>query len=48
MKALIVGSFDPITFGHLDMILKAANMFDKLVIGVGNNINKKYQINIPQ
>ena len=36
------GSFDPITKGHEYVILKAAQMVDELVIGIGKNSNKKY------
>ena len=36
------GSFDPITLGHLDIIERAAKLFDKLYIAVSFNINKKY------
>ena len=35
------GAFDPITFGHLDIIKRSLNMIDKLIIGVADNINKK-------
>ena len=35
--ALYPGSFDPITLGHLDVIKRAASVFDHLVIGVLNN-----------
>jgi pantetheine-phosphate adenylyltransferase len=35
------GSFDPVTFGHLDVIARAARVVDKLVIGVGNHTTKK-------
>jgi pantetheine-phosphate adenylyltransferase len=34
------GSFDPITFGHLDIIERARNLFDELVIAVGRNPGK--------
>ena len=34
------GAFDPITFGHLDIIKRSLNMVDKLIIGVADNINK--------
>ena len=34
------GSFDPLTFGHLDIIERAAKAFDELVIGVLNNKSK--------
>ncbi len=40
-KALYPGSFDPITNGHLDIIVRALEIFDRLVIGVGVNIDKK-------
>ena len=36
------GSFDPITLGHQDVILRALPMCDELIIAVGENINKKY------
>ena len=35
------GSFDPLTLGHLDIIHRAANMFDRLVIGIGINSKKQ-------
>jgi len=39
--ALFPGTFDPITIGHLDIINRALPLFDKLVIGIGRNINKE-------
>ena len=38
--AFYSGSFDPMTNGHLDVIGHAANLCDKLVVGVGSNPNK--------
>ena len=38
--ALYPGSFDPVTYGHLDVIRRAARMFDKVVVGVSNNPKK--------
>ena len=38
--ALYAGSFDPVTFGHMDIILRAAKIFDFLVVGVGCNPEK--------
>lgn len=35
------GSFDPITYGHLDIIARAARLVDKLVIGVGVHASKQ-------
>ncbi|WP_367300991.1 pantetheine-phosphate adenylyltransferase [Leuconostoc carnosum] len=39
--ALFPGSFDPLTNGHLDIIRRASKMFDKVVVGIGNNAGKK-------
>lgn len=36
-KAVYPGSFDPVTFGHLDIIKRASGMFDQLIVGVLNN-----------
>lgn len=38
--AIYPGSFDPITLGHLDIIQRAATMFDKLIVVVASNVNK--------
>lgn len=39
--AIYPGSFDPITEGHLDIISRAARTFDKLIVGVLVNVDKK-------
>lgn len=39
-KAVYPGSFDPVTFGHVDIIERSARMSDYLIIGVLNNISK--------
>lgn len=39
-RAIYPGSFDPITFGHLDMIERSAKIVDELVVGVLNNSAK--------
>jgi pantetheine-phosphate adenylyltransferase len=39
--ALYPGSFDPITNGHIDIIKRSANLFDKLIIGIFKNSSKK-------
>ncbi|MBQ6125916.1 MAG: pantetheine-phosphate adenylyltransferase [Erysipelotrichaceae bacterium] len=41
MKAIYPGTFDPITVGHLDVIKRAAGIYDHLVIAVMENRNKK-------
>ena len=40
-RALYTGSFDPMTYGHLDIIERASKMFDELVVGVIVNPNKQ-------
>ena len=40
--AIIPGSFDPISMGHFDIIKRALKLFDKVIIAVGENPNKKY------
>lgn len=40
--ALVTGSFDPITVGHLDIIFRAAKIFDSVIVVVANNEQKKY------
>lgn len=40
-KAIYAGSFDPVTLGHLDIIRRAAQLFDCLVVAVLENPNKK-------
>lgn len=42
MKALIPGSFDPITLGHVNIIERAASMFDTVTVAVMNNDSAKY------
>lgn len=41
-KAVYAGSFDPLTNGHLWMIDKGAKTFDRLVVAIGTNPDKKY------
>lgn len=38
--AVYQGSFDPVTFGHLDIIRRAARVFSELIVGVGVNPDK--------
>lgn len=41
MKAVYPGSFDPVTFGHLDIIERASKNVDHLIVAVLNNPSKK-------
>ena len=40
--AIFPGSFDPFTIGHKSIIARALPLFDKIIIGIGHNINKEY------
>jgi pantetheine-phosphate adenylyltransferase len=40
--AIYPGTFDPITFGHIDVIKKALKLFDKVVIAASEGTNKNY------
>jgi pantetheine-phosphate adenylyltransferase len=44
--AIFPGSFDPITIGHVDIIERALPLFDKIIISVGSNSEKKYFFNL--
>ncbi|WP_400163392.1 pantetheine-phosphate adenylyltransferase [Brevibacillus sp. TJ4] len=39
--AVCSGSFDPVTYGHLDIISRSANIFDKVIVAILINPNKK-------
>ncbi len=40
-RAIYPGSFDPVTYGHLDIIKRSASMFEEVVVGVLNNSAKQ-------
>ena len=40
--AIYPGTFDPITFGHIDVIKKGINLFDKLIVAVSEGGNKNH------
>ena len=40
-RAVCPGSFDPITYGHLDIIERASAQFDEVIVAVGNNRSKE-------
>jgi len=46
--AIYAGTFDPITNGHLDLIKRAANIFDGLILAIGTNIKKKTMFNMTE
>ena len=43
--AIYPGTFDPITYGHIDVIKKALKLFDKIVVGVSDVNDKNYLFN---
>ena len=43
--AIYPGTFDPITYGHIDVIKKALKLFDKIVVAVSDVSNKNYLFN---
>ena len=41
-NAIYPGTFDPITYGHIDVIKKALKIFDNVIIAISENNNKNY------
>ena len=41
MRALCPGSFDPVTYGHLDIVERAERLFGEVVVAVGRNSAKR-------
>ena len=41
-RAVFPGSFDPVTIGHQDIVNRGIKIFDEIIIGVGENTDKKY------
>ena len=44
--AVYPGTFDPITYGHIDVIKKSLKIFDKVIVAAAENINKDYLFSI--
>ena len=44
-SAIYPGTFDPITYGHIDVISKSLKLFDKIVVAVSDGENKEYLFN---
>ena len=47
-RAVLAGSFDPITLGHLDVLARGLHLFDEVVIACGNNPKKRYFFTLEQ
>ncbi len=48
MIVIYPGSFDPVTYGHIDIIERCAKKFDKVIVSVLNNSSKKYMFTIEE
>jgi len=46
--AIYPGTFDPITFGHIDVIKKSLKLFDKVVVAVSDGENKDYLFDVEE
>ncbi len=46
--AVYPGTFDPITYGHIDVIKKSLKIFDKLIVATTNNSDKNYHFSIDE
>ena len=46
--AIYPGTFDPITYGHIDVIKKSLNIFDRVIIATTDNVNKNYYFSIDE
>ena len=44
--AIYPGTFDPITYGHIDVIKKSLNIFDRVIVATTDNVNKHYHFSI--
>ena len=47
-RAVFPGSFDPITLGHCDIIHRGTQLFDELIIAIGENLSKNYLFSLEQ
>ena len=47
-RAIYPGSFDPITVGHLDVIARAAQLFDSVIVAVAQNEAKQSAFSVPE
>ncbi|WP_185873568.1 pantetheine-phosphate adenylyltransferase [Blattabacterium cuenoti] len=44
--AVFPGTFDPITLGHCDIVIRSLNLFDKVIVAIGDNSSKKNMFSI--
>ena len=46
--AIYPGTFDPITYGHIDVIRKSLMIFDKLIVATTDNLDKNYSFSLDE
>jgi pantetheine-phosphate adenylyltransferase len=47
-RAIFPGSFDPLTLGHYDIIMRGITVFDELIIAIGKNADKNYMFSLEE
>ncbi|WP_348666550.1 pantetheine-phosphate adenylyltransferase [Arsenophonus symbiont of Ornithomya chloropus] len=47
-KAIYPGSFDPITYGHLDIIERSALIFEEVILGIADNSSKNFMFTLDE
>ena len=47
-RAIFPGTFDPFTLGHLDILNRSKLIFDEVIIGIGENIDKKAMFSLEE
>ncbi|MFD0933154.1 pantetheine-phosphate adenylyltransferase [Psychroflexus salinarum] len=47
-RAVFPGSFDPITIGHYDIIIRGLTLFDEIILAIGVNAEKKYMFSLEE
>ena len=47
-RAIFPGSFDPLTLGHYDIIMRGVTLFDEIIVAIGVNSSKKYMFSLEE
>ena len=47
-RAILPGSYDPITLGHYDIIKRGIRLFDEIIVAIGVNADKKYMFSLKE
>jgi pantetheine-phosphate adenylyltransferase len=47
-RAVFPGSFDPVTLGHYDIIMRGLTLFDEIILAIGVNSEKKYMFSLEE